>query len=141
MREILFRGKRLDNGEWVEGNLFIPDSPDKPTEICFGTNIVRICYEVAPETVGQYTGLTDINGVKIFEGDIVGRFENCEESFYRIEFDEKFASFIGTEINGIGFIRFSRGREICEVVGNIYDNPEITEKRKVNKWQIMEVIK
>lgn len=140
MREILFRGKRLDNGKFVEGDLS-----------CCLNGTVRINpheygqpwlgYPVNPETVGQYTGLIDKNGVKIFEGDIVGRFENGEECFYRIEFDEKFASFIGTEINGIGFIRFSRGREICEVVGNIYDNPEITEKRKANKWQVMEIIK
>lgn len=74
MREILFRGKRKDNGEWVEGNLFAPDEVKHrkaPTEILVGTNIVRISWEVDPETVGQYTGLKDKNDKRIFEGDIV----------------------------------------------------------------------
>ena len=74
MREILFRGKRIDNGEWVEGNLFIPDNitnREPPTEILIGTNVVRISYEIHPSTIGQYTRLTDKNGKKIFEGDIV----------------------------------------------------------------------
>lgn len=84
MREILFRGKRIDNGEWVEGNLFAPDEVKHrkaPTEILVGTNIVRISWEVDPATVGQYTGLKDKNGKRIYEGHIV----KCNHSFFTAE--------------------------------------------------------
>lgn len=123
MREILFRGKRLDNGEWVEGNLFIPDSPDKPTEICVGTNIVRICYEVAPETVGQYTGLFDKKGKKIFEGDIVliPRYNSGKHKTTVYFAGGKFA------VDGSNHSFKDIRPKTLEVVGNIYDNPELME--------------
>ncbi len=131
MREILFRGKRVNNGEWVEGNLFIPDYPDKPTEICIGTNVVRITYDVIPETVGQYTGLTDKNGKKIFEGDIVKR----EYTLWHGETKKTRETQIGVVVysnRDCGFqvekkcnLRKPWDGDTIEVIGNIHDNPEL----------------
>lgn len=140
-REILFRGKRTDNGEWVEGNLFIPDYPDKPTEICLGTNIVRITYEVIPGTVGQYTGLTDKNGKRIFEDDIILLGGNIYQiifecgSFCIYDKSCKMISKIGG-INDNCYSLMNLYLECCweedwaydiEVIGNVHDNPDLLE--------------
>ena len=139
MREILFRGKRIDNGEWVEGNIFIPDkltNREPPTEILVGTNVVRISYEVDPETVGQYTGLTDKNGKKIFEGDIV---DASNEWWYAAGPAGHDSPVILVEWSNdlCGFEPFANydcdcgvyiSAKNCEVIGNIHDNPELLKR-------------
>lgn len=143
MREILFRGKRIDNGEWVEG--FFVSKEDPLIGIMasfiltqdFDTNgILRShmdWYKVDHETVGKYTGLTDKNGKngkKIFEGDIVtGLFSFGMEVKAVITFQD---GAFGLRWSRGGAEQFSAFTSICnveyEVVGNIHDNPELLEE-------------
>ena len=125
-REILFRGKRIDNGEWVEGNIFIPDKVAKrepPTEILIGTNIVRISYEVDPETVCQYTGLTDKNGKKIFEGDIMAFTAYGFDYVGTVEFAD--GSFSVMCEHTSPFLDQAVSKHGAYVIGNMHDNPEL----------------
>ena len=129
MREILFRGKWKNSGEWVYGNLFNPDKADTPTQICIGTYIARTCYEIAPETVGQFTGVTDLNGRKIFEWDIVKR----GDRIWVIEYDVKCAQFVMKTYTESGVFRIRAfdliPSEWCEIIGNIFDNhPELIKE-------------
>lgn len=124
MREIIFRGKRLDNREWYYGSyLFLHISSvdwtgakrGKPEDVHYIVNDQDINYAVYPSTIGQYTGLEDKNGKRIFEGDILSfragrthvvRFEDgafiLEDSAIPIPFAIK-----------------------SEIIGNIHDNPEL----------------
>jgi uncharacterized phage protein (TIGR01671 family) len=137
MREILFRGKRLDNGEWVEGSGFLREG-----DACWIYGKIKRegdCFndweKVDPTTVGQFTGLCDKNGKKIFEGDIVRVCLNPEIDTGVIKFDERIAGFIidfnpcelGTFLDM--FLAFQEvGNKVwVEVIGNVHDNPELLE--------------
>lgn len=128
MREILFRGKRVDDGELVVGNsvLFFKDTTKIYGELTYWREI-----EVIPETVGQYTGLTDKNGKKIFEGDIVKATTGIEgyKSTYHSTIQE--VKYNG-EMCGIAvFLPFDNSDMVeVEVIGNIYDNPELLRSEK-----------
>ena len=119
MRDILFRGKRLGNGKWVEGNYW---------EFCGDHNIMIpgncIGLRVDPSTVGQYTGLKDKNGKRIWEGDILT--VDGEVGCFELKFNENTAMFImdGDAIRA-SFHIF--GTDEVEVIGNIHDNPELLE--------------
>lgn len=143
MREILFRGKRVDDGEWVYGS-FVMDviellKREQLTEnpiladgfirrYDFQNRKVEM-HEVERETVGQYTGLTDRNGTKIFEGDIVKTDKFSEPNkIYIIKYDLQFAAFICEDKWNMYFVTFDGDSEQFEVIGNIHDNPELLEE-------------
>lgn len=134
-REILFRGKRIDNGEWVEGYLIHPEFSEKSAYIgyLFATDNHDVdVTQVDPETVGQFTGLTDENGTKIFEGDVVSYYTNTIRAEYKdiheVVFETRGGSgYFGIRISEIETWQFCLEvpAKLMEVVGNIHDNPEM----------------
>ena len=152
MREILFRGKRMDNGEWIFGDLIHePWAYFIQVDTGSGNERIRKRYAITEETFGQYTGLKDKNGKRIFEGDIVRyTFDSPDDPTAtenglkvhtgRIFWSDWRASFAVTAgRNGSASLnndvaRYVRGRQIyeyvrgantVEVIGNIHDNPEM----------------
>ena len=123
MREILFRGKRTDNGEWVEGDVLQTRYHSGHIEYqIMPQTPVSSAYPVLPETVGQYTGLTDKNRKKIFEGDIIEFHEEIGKIKYS-DYDAAFDIIFDTWNTNFSV---TDGRRI-EVIGNIHDNPELME--------------
>lgn len=149
-REILFRGKRVDNGEWVEGSLIIePDinNPDivnhvirtwRYKKLKYGKTISVNFHKVIPESVGQYTGLKDKNGKKIFEGDIIifknaQGYDDCIDSVCCSVVWEKdsFSYYIeNDDIDIYDSLYDFTAPAIIEVIGNTTDNPELLEVNK-----------
>ena len=128
IRDILFRGKRVDNGEWVEGYY-------SPVNIPITGNMGHFinvggyrAVEIDPETVSQFTGLTDRNGVKIFEGDIIEYTDGCNDWLGAVKYASDDAQFVVRFIGGDveSFDNLYSGD--CEVIGNIYDNPELSDE-------------
>lgn len=142
VREILFRGKRADNGAWIYGyytmakwyldekgiNVMLPIGA-----MFYPRSEISEWHEVLPETVGQYTGLTDKNGKKIFEGDILkGQYDEDSpediailvvlwDNGWRIQQGDRVPDFL-EELDC----------QICEVIGNIHDNPELLKGGEEN---------
>lgn len=120
MRDILFRGKRTDTKEWIEGIAFPHDNNKVTMFSQHSTDGCLVGEEVDPKTVGQFTGLTDKNGTKIFEGDII----EYEGNRYSISYLPDYARFSAVEPNNV-FCVFAY--QYGEVIGNIYDNSELLE--------------
>lgn len=135
MREILLRGKRADNGEWVEGGILCTENWTsifvcKDYQGSFNeapySDVEE--FDVIPETVGQYTGKNDKNGTKIFEGDIVKDEQSGYE--YIIKWFSEYACFALANKNGhmeYDVDEFEMLVNDLIVVSNIHDNPELLE--------------
>ena len=126
MREILFRGKRTDCGEWVEGDLIQAFRGNQLSACSIMPHTpTAYCWRVDPETVGQYTGLTDKNGVRTFEGDIVTGYFNHEKIVGYVFYGGNAHFFI--QRDGIYGIGLDNSDCWLEVIGNIHDNLGLLE--------------
>lgn len=144
MREILFKAKRIDNWEWVVGNLIYSEDAEEGWETIIiptfdshmftkggakGNLGFENWYRVDKDTICQYTGLTDKNGNKIWENDVV-ECKNDESHFQsQIEWDKSYCGFIlqdsDTSAVGLDAITKCGIYKDVQVIGNIFDNPEL----------------
>jgi len=132
-REILFRAKRIDNGEWAEGlPSYAPDGDiaEMEVDVRHRSSVMNSAFvNIDPETVCQYTGLTDKNGKKIFEGDII---DDIDYGIMKCIYLH--GSFVWYKEDGFR-IECMRYVPKIEVIGNIFDNPElIGRQHDTNTW-------
>lgn len=133
MRDILFRAKRIDNDEWTYGYYIKTHDYLDNREIhlivgidstSFPANEITDVNEVNLETLGQYTGFTDKNGVKVFEGDICHFYGGeCYNGFWE-------ANHVCKIKICAGCLHYLENAEFVEVIGNVYDNSELLEDKK-----------
>jgi uncharacterized phage protein (TIGR01671 family) len=146
MREILFRGKRKDNGEWIEGGYYREDYTDNVYITfwnSFGLGFMDSC-QVERSTVGQYIGLEDKNGKRIFEGDIVEYNDGYDYFKGEVVFENGSFGVGSREVIGLStgccdnfanLWQLFWDQEVtdepelyyCTVIGNIHDNPKLME--------------
>lgn len=137
MREILFKAKRKDNGEWVEGYYCKTTIGNdvRPSDVIFvpfkvSRNEEWGWMKVDSDTLCQYTGLTDKNGNKIWENDIVNRTDLhvvSEPSIGFIEYDLENTSFLIHWTNKVEYSPTYHWKDKLQVIGNIFDNAELLE--------------
>jgi len=128
-REILFRG-RTDGGVWVEGDLIHGVGTKSGKMYILPRTLVypKGCSEldgwnVHPDTVGQFTGLTDKNGKRIFEGDVVDSWADLSKPYFR---EVVYGKNCGLEFNPLtGFTLCKSNEHHFSIIGNIHDNPEL----------------
>ena len=126
MREILFRAKRIDNGEWVEGYpVKYPSGKVVIFKECGEPPDILLRCEIDPETLCQYTGLKDKNGKRIWENDIVRIENSMDEGIGNIEFYGGMWYVDGEPSNSLHDIMEYDDIAEIEVIGNIFDNQEL----------------
>ena len=142
MREIKYRGKRVDNGEWVYGvpvigltsGVFMVwiESETKRGRVELSIRDVVKQAEVIPETIGQYTGLKDRDGVEIYEGDVLRNIDNqlVDKIPFKVVWDEYYVAWFWWSALGEAVTDhfYQSIASDCEVIGNIHENPELMEK-------------
>lgn len=139
MRQIIFRGQRVDNGEWVYGflccaNIIDEWTPHKWEDEEGNTNeyCTTESYKVISETVGQFTGLTDKNGKKIFEGDFVATTRTFDHRIYEVRFSEARRGWFPFACgDGCGCCEDEvECPEYVEIIGNKWDNKDLLEGKE-----------
>lgn len=140
-REIIFRGKSIGTGKWLYGYLFNYGLTAPSNVPCISVCVPKSwkeaynLYTMHPDTIGQYTGLKDKAGKKIFEGDIleyIGKREDNMNKVYRrkVVFHEGMFALLSKELQAYSALNYhcmKDGRSAWRVIGNIHDNPELIE--------------